>query len=75
MPLTDVKLNTNCVIKEINIKDDKIKLRLMELGMLVGAKLKVANKSILKQTLLVIFNSSCFTIKADTAKNILINYV
>jgi len=67
MPLTDVKLNTNCIITEINIKDDKIKLRLMELGMLVGSKLKVTNKSMLKQTLLVIFNSSCFTLKADTA--------
>ncbi len=75
MTLLDAKLNTNCVVKEINIEDKVTKLRLMELGLNVNTKIKVKNKSILKKTLLIVFNSSCFTLKDTFAKQIVVNYV
>lgn len=74
MSLSEVKLNTDCVVKEIKIADEKTKIRLMELGLILGTKLRVENKSALKQTLLVVFNSSVFTIKTDVANGIIINY-
>ncbi len=67
-------MNTDCVVKEIKIADEKTKIRLMELGLILGTKLRVENKSALKQTLLVVFNSSVFTIKTDVANGIIINY-
>lgn len=75
MSLADAKLNTQCLVTKIEIEDEKTKLRLMELGLIEGTKIKVENKSALKQTMLVQFNSSCFTLKTDIAKKILINYV
>lgn len=74
MNLNEVKLNANCLIKSINLQDEKTKIRLMELGLITGTKILVKNKSILKKTLLVFFNYSCFTIKDDIAKNIVVDY-
>lgn len=74
MNLNDVKLNTKCIIKSVDIKDEKTKIRLMELGLNEGAKIIVKNKSILKKTLLVIVNSCCFTLKSNLAKEINVNY-
>ena len=74
MNLNEVKLNANCIIKSINLQDEKTKIRLMELGLITGTKILVKNKSILKKTLLVFFNYSCFTIKDDIAKNIVVDY-
>ena len=75
MNLSEVKLNTNCVIKSVDVKEEKTKLRLMELGLIEGCVVKVSKKSILKKTLLIIFNSSCFTLKDNLAKEIVVNYV
>ncbi len=75
MDLTEAKLNTNCKIVEMNIPQEKVKIRLMELGLNVGSVLKVERKSALKQTLLIVFNYSCFTLKKDIAKFLKINYV
>ncbi len=74
MSLSDIKLNSLGVVKEINIIDNKIKIRLMELGLNVGTKILVKNRSIMKRTLLVVFNSSCFTLKENLAKEIVVNY-
>lgn len=74
MNLNEVKLNTNCVIKSINIQDEKTKIRLMELGLIEGSVVQVYRKSVLKKTLLIIFNSTCFTLKDDFAKEILVKY-
>ena len=74
MNLFEVKLHTNCVIKEVNIAEEKTKIRLMELGMIEGVQVQVIKKSILKKTLLVVFNSTCFTLKDNLARNILVNY-
>jgi len=75
MELNSAKFGTECVIKSINIDDQKMKFRLMELGIIVGAKIRVERKSVLKKTLLVVFNNSCFTLKENFAKKILVNYV
>ncbi len=75
MELSKVKLKSDCVIKSIEIEDEKTKFRLMELGVIVGAKIRVERKSVLKKTLLIIFNNSCFTLKENLAKEIQVNYV
>ena len=74
MSLSDVKMNTNCVIKSVGIKDEKTKIRLMELGLVEGEIVKVIKKSVLKKTLLIIFNSTCFTLKDNLAHEIVVNY-
>ena len=74
MSLSDVKLNTNCVVKSVNIKDEKTKIRLMELGLIEGAVVQVNRRSVLKKTLLIIFNSNYFTLKDNLAREIVVNY-
>ncbi len=74
MSLSDVKLNTDCVIKSVDIKDEKTKIRLMELGLIEGSVVLVNRKSVLKKTLLLIFNSTCFTLKDNLAREIVVNY-
>ena len=75
MILNDVKLNTTCLIKQINISDELTKIRIMELGIVNNTKIVVKHKSVFKKTLLVIFNNSCFTIKDNIAKKIEVIYV
>lgn len=74
MSLYDVKLNTACKIKSLNILDEKTKIRLMELGLIEDCVVMVKKKSFLKQTLLIVFNSSCFTLKDEIAKSIMVKY-
>ena len=74
MNLSNVKLNTKCVIKSVNIKDEKYKLRLMELGIIEGCEILVNRRSIFKKTLLVIFSNSCFTLKENLAQEIEVEY-
>ncbi len=74
MTLNEVKLNTPCLIKQINDMDEKTKIRLMELGIVENTKILVKARSVLKKTLLVVFNNSCFTIKENVASAIVVNY-
>ena len=74
MNLNDVKLNTKCVIKSVDVKNEKIKIRLMELGLIEGCEIFVCQKSVLKKTLLIIFCSTCFTLKENIAKEIEVVY-
>ena len=67
MTLIEAKINTNLVIKELAI-NSKEKVRLMELGLIEGCNVLVKHKSLLKKTLLIIFNNSCFTFKENFAK-------
>ncbi len=73
MFLVEAKLNTNLIIKNISA-NEKDKLRLMELGLIVGTNILVKHKSILKNNLLIHFNNSCFVLGSDIAKNIEVNY-
>lgn len=74
MDLNSVKLNTNCVIKKINVKDEKTKFRLMELGLVIGTNIKVIKRSVFKKTLLVTFSQCCFTLKDNLAKEFEVEY-
>ncbi len=74
MSLSDAKLKSKCIVNSIEIKDERIKIRLMELGLIEGCVLSVERKSILKKTLFIVFNSICFTIKDNLAKEIMVSY-
>ena len=68
MSIYDCNKNEEYFIKQVNINDDKLKLRLYEIGFFVGSKIKVLNKSFLNKTLLVYVLDSCFAIKGEVAK-------
>lgn len=75
MNLNQVKINAKCVVKNVIIDDYKTKLRLLELGLINGQNVVVKHKSVLKKTLLIAFNSSCFTIKSNLAEKVEVEYV
>ena len=74
MNLFEAKLNTNCRVVSIDLKNETLKIRLMELGLVEDCVIKVVKKSIFKHTLLVVFDASCFTLKDDVAKSIQVVY-
>lgn len=74
MNLNDVKLNTRCIIKSINLTNEKTKIRLMELGFVEGSFVSVNRRSVLKKTLLLILNDCCFTLKENLAQEIVVDY-
>ena len=74
MTIYDCNKNEECFVKQVNINDDKLKIRLYEIGFFVGSPIKVLNKSFLNKTLLVGVLDSCFVIKADVAKMIEVDY-
>lgn len=74
MNLFEAKINSLCKVENLEISDEPTKIRLMELGLVVGANVKVIKKSMLKDTLLIVFNSTCFTLKANLASGILVKY-
>lgn len=59
--------NKKFTIVSLNMLDDKLKLRLYEIGFFVGSQIQVLNVSRLKQTLLVQVLDSCFAIKSNIA--------
>ena len=74
MNLFEAKLRKRCKIKGVEIDDLKTKTRLMELGLIVGANVEVFKKSLMKKTLLIFLNSSCFTLKENLAKQVEVDY-
>ena len=74
MRLSQVKLNTKSIIKEMNLSNEEIKFRLMELGLVEGCEINVVKRSIMKKTLLIVFCSSCFTLKSNLADEIEVEY-
>ena len=74
MDLSEAQLNKRCLVKNVDIKDEKTKIRIMELGIVEGVKILVFRKSALKKTLLIVFASSCFTLKENLAKQIEVCY-
>ena len=74
MTLNEVKANTKCFVKEINIFDEPTKIRIMELGVVPNVKISIIKKSLLKKTLLIAFASSLFTIKSSMAQSIVVEY-
>ena len=53
MTLNNCEKNRICKIISLDIKDDKLKFRLYEIGFFVGSQIQVLNTSFLKKTLLV----------------------
>ena len=74
MNLFEARLRKKCKIKNVKIDDFKSKIRLMELGLTVGAQVEVFKKSLMKQTLLIFLNSCCFTLKENFAKQVEVEY-
>ena len=74
MSLSNVKLKIPCVVKEIKIKEEQTKFRLMELGLIEGCEVVVFKKSIYKKTLLLFFAGLCFTLKQNLAEQIEVEY-
>ena len=74
MNLFEAEHNKKCKILSVEIKDFKTRIRLMELGLFVGQVVVVKRKSILKKTLLIFFNSCCFTLKDNFAKQVVVCY-
>jgi Fe2+ transport system protein FeoA len=73
MLLTEAKLNTNLIVKNIALQDAD-KLRLLELGLTRNIKIIVKHKSLKGNNLLIIFENSCFVLGYDLAKYIEVNY-
>lgn len=72
MNLSQAKLNHVYEIVSVNINNEKLKLRLEELGMFQGEKVEVKKFSVLKKTMLIRIFNSLFTLKVQIAKNIII---
>ena len=56
MNLVEAKTNTFLVLKNMNL-DKQSKLRLMELGLLLGTKILIKHKSLNKKSLLINFSN------------------
>ena len=74
MKLSEVELNKFCVVKSVDVNDEKTRFRLMELGLVNGCRIRIEKRSVFKKTLLIIFSSSCFTLKTNLAKQIEVKY-
>ena len=75
MKLADLNINESCRILDFEIVDEKLKLRLEELGLYRGNIIKILKKSPLKKTLLIQIFNSCFAIKTAIASEILIEKI
>ena len=75
MSLQCCKKNKLCEVISVNILDDKLKLRLYEIGFFPSSKIKILNMSHLKKTMLVQVLDSCFIIKSEMAEQIEVKYV
>ena len=74
MNLNEVKVNADCIIGDINLDDFWLKVRVMELGLTAGTRVRVLKRSIGKKTLLIRFNNSCFTFQDRLAKGVVVYY-
>lgn len=70
MNLIETKLDRPYIAKRVAVQDEKTKIRLMELGLVSGVEIVVKKKSALKDTLLVVFKHSCFTMKSNVGREV-----
>lgn len=75
MTLLNCDLDRKCCIVLVNVEDEKLRVRLMEIGFYLSGIVTVIKRSILKKTILVEVLDSCFAIKSDMAKFIEVEYV
>jgi len=75
MMLNDCKKNKILRVLAIYIDDEKLKLRLYEIGFFKYSQIEILAISFFKKTLLVKVLDSCFAIKSDVASKIEVEYV
>lgn len=74
MRLKNCKNNEKYKVVCLHDMEDKLKLRLYEIGFFPNSNITVLNKSYLKHTLLVQVLDSCFAIKDKIANLIEVDY-
>ncbi|MFQ6723879.1 MAG: FeoA family protein [Clostridia bacterium] len=74
MNLKNSELHRDLKVLSLNITEPKLMLRLYELGIVPGFKIKILNMSCLKKTMLIKVLDSCFIIKASVAEMIEVEY-
>ena len=75
MKLKDCQKHASLRIISVDILDEKLKLRLYEIGLFKGSTIQLLNSSFLKKTMLVQVLDSCFAVKSNIADNIEVEYV
>lgn len=73
MTLYELRVNDIATVVSLNILDKKLNIRLQELGLYIGSKVKILKTSPLKQTLLIQIFNSAFALKSEVAKQIEVN--
>ena len=73
MTLNDCDLDKVYKVLSIQDLEEKVTLRLYEIGLFLGSEIKVLNKSFSNKTLLVQILDSCFVLKEDISKHIKVN--
>lgn len=72
MILSNAKINQKYIVKSVKVCNNKINVRLQELGLYTGAIVTLYKFSPLKKTILVQIFNSLFAMKTDVAKNIFV---
>lgn len=75
MMLSNCEINRKCRVVKLNFENNKLQLRLAEIGFFVGSEIEVLKLSVLKKTILIKVLDSCFAIKSSMAQNIEVEYV
>ncbi len=74
--LSDLSLEETCLIDGfLNSLPFKTKLRLLELGFYSGVKIKVLNKSLLNNVVLLEINNYIISIRKEIAKCIIVKRI
>ena len=68
MTLNNCDINKKYSVKSINTNNNKLKLRLYEIGFFNSSEVRILNKSFAGKTLLISVLDSCFAIKSEMAK-------
>lgn len=70
MKLNEIKINQPVIIKNLNIENNKLKMRLGELGLFEKSEIIIKKYSPLKQTIILQIFNSLFALKTNIAKMI-----
>ena len=74
MTLCECKKNVFYKVVSIVSYDEKLKLRLYEVGFFPGSLIKILNKSFSNKTILVHVLDSCFAMQSDIANIVEVEY-
>ena len=74
MSILDVKVNANLVILSNNIPDDRVRFRLLDMGLYRGAKVVMLDNKKHKHNILISFNSVKYMLDKSLARDIEVDY-